>query len=191
MVGYNEKMPEYRDCYDLKIGPKHWSHLPAELSEIKNVYDDYNSILTTCLTDYERRYKEAGVKDAKAEIDRRVKIEIDKYKDIEEADGQGFITFDAYRTLRYLENAWSNEQEILFQRILRGEEVNASDITEMFPVYKVQNFGALANTKLPVTAMHKFALAPLIPSVIEGSDLQSLHKQMMKDSFQKMVGSEI
>ena len=37
MVGYNEKMPEYRDCYDLKIGPKHWPHLPAELSEIKNV----------------------------------------------------------------------------------------------------------------------------------------------------------
>jgi len=144
--------------------------------------------------DYERRYKDAGVKNAKAEIDRRVKIEVDKYKDIEEADGQGFITFDAYRTLRYLENAWSNEQEILFQRILRGEEVNASDITEMFPVYKVQNFGALANTKLPVTAMHKFALAPLIPSVIEGSDLQSLHEQMMKDNIQYVsfqTGSKI
>ena len=56
MVGYNEKMPEYRDCYDLKIGPKHWPHLPEKLSEIKNVYDDYNSILTTCLTDYEKRY---------------------------------------------------------------------------------------------------------------------------------------
>ena len=147
--------------------------------------------------DYERRYKEKGVKDAKAEIDRRVKMEVDKYKDIEEADGQGFITFDAYRTLRYLENNWSNEQEILFQRILRGEEVNASDITEMFPVYKVQNFGALANTKLPVTAMHKFALAPLIPSVIERSDLQSLHRQMMEDNIQYVsfqtgskVGSE-
>jgi hypothetical protein len=56
MVGYNEKMPEYRDCYDLKVGPKHWPHLPEKLSEIKNVYDDYNSILTTCLSDYEKRY---------------------------------------------------------------------------------------------------------------------------------------
>lgn len=56
MVGYNEKMPEYRDCYDLKVGPKHWSHLPEKFSEIKNVYDDYNSILDTCLADYERRY---------------------------------------------------------------------------------------------------------------------------------------
>jgi hypothetical protein len=56
MVGYNEKMPDYRDCYDLKIGPKHWSHLPEELSEIKKVYDDYNKILSNCLADYEKRY---------------------------------------------------------------------------------------------------------------------------------------
>lgn len=56
MVGYNEKMPEYRDCYDLKIGPKHWSHLPENLSDIKKIYDDYNSILNICLADYESRY---------------------------------------------------------------------------------------------------------------------------------------
>jgi hypothetical protein len=169
----------------------------AIIQDVKRTSEYLGQIEAGLRKDYERRYKEAGVKNAKAEIDRRVKIEVDKYKGIEEADGQGFITFDAYRTLRYLENNWSNEQEILFQRILRGEEVNASDITEMFPVYKVQNFGALANTKLPVTAMHKFALAPLIPSVIEGSDLQSLHRQMMEDNIQYVsfqtgskVGSE-
>ena len=134
--------------------------------------------------DYEKRYKEAGVKNAQAEIDRRVEIELSKYKDMEEGDGQGFVSFDAYRTLKYLENSWSNEQEILFQRIKNGEEVKTSDVTELFPVYKVQNFGHLANTGLPVNAMHKFALAPLIPSVIEGSDLQSLHEQMMKNNIQ-------
>jgi hypothetical protein len=134
--------------------------------------------------DYEKRYKDAGVKNAQAEINRRVEIELSKYKDMEEGDGQGFVSFDAYRTLKYLENAWSNEQEILFQRIKNGEEVKASDVTELFPVYKVQNFGNLANTALPVNAMHKFALAPLIPSVIEGSDLQSLHEQMMKNNIQ-------
>jgi hypothetical protein len=169
----------------------------AIIQDVKRTSEYLGQIEKGLRKDYERRYKEAGVKNAKAEIDIRVEKEISKYKDIEEADGQGFITFDAYRTLRYLENNWSNEQEILFQRILRGEEVNASDITEMFPVYKVQNFGALANTKLPVTAMHKFALAPLIPSVIEGSDLQSLHRQMMEDNIQYVsfqtgskVGSE-
>ena len=134
--------------------------------------------------DYAERYEKAGVKNAQAEIDRRVNIELSKYKGMEEGDGQGFISFDAYRTLKYLENSWSNEQEILFQRIKAGEEVKASDVTELFPVYKVQNFGHLANTGLPVNAMHKFALAPLIPSVIEGSDLQSLHEQMMAKNIQ-------
>jgi hypothetical protein len=147
--------------------------------------------------DYEKRYKEAGVKNAAAEIDRRVKIELSKYENMEEGDGQGFISFDAYRTLKYLENDWSNEQEILFQRIVRGEEVNASDVRELFPVYKVQHFGHIANVGIPIIAMHKFALAPLIPSVIEGSDLQSLHEQMIKDNVQYVtfqtgskVGSE-
>lgn len=134
--------------------------------------------------DYTERYQKAGVENAQAEIDRRIKVELSKYKGMEEGDGQGFISFDAYRTLKYLENAWSNDQEILFQRIKAGEEVKASDVTELFPVYKVQNFGHLANTGLPVNAMHKFALAPLIPSVIEGSDLQSLHEQMMADNIQ-------
>jgi predicted 2-oxoglutarate/Fe(II)-dependent dioxygenase YbiX len=56
MVGYNTCVPEYRDCSDLKVGPAHWNHLPEELSDIKNVYDDYNSVLSKCLTDYEARY---------------------------------------------------------------------------------------------------------------------------------------
>ena len=169
----------------------------AILQDVKRTSEYLGQIEKGLRADYARRYKESGVKNPEAEIDRRVKKELSKYENMEEGDGQGFISFDAYRTLKYLENDWSNEQEILFQRVAKGEKINASDITEMFPVYKVQNFGALANTKLPVTAMHKFALAPLIPSVIEGSDLQSLHEQMMKDNIQYVtfqsgskVGSE-
>jgi len=56
MVGFNESMPDYRNCFDLKVGPKHWDHLPEDLVEIKNVYDDFNSILQSCLQDYELRY---------------------------------------------------------------------------------------------------------------------------------------
>jgi hypothetical protein len=132
--------------------------------------------------DYEERYK--GIPNAEKIINNRLKIELSKYKGMEEGDGQGFITFDAYRTLRHLENAWSNEQEILFQRIAKGDNVTTSEIKELFPVYKVQNFGNLANTGLPVNAMHKFALAPLIPSVIADSDLENLHRQMMTKNIQ-------
>ena len=137
--------------------------------------------------DYEERYKDKNIANKKTEIDRRVKIEVDKYKNMVEGDGGGYITFDAYRTLKYLENDWSDEQEKLFQKISSGAEINLHDVINFFPAYKLQNYGALANTGLPVTAMHKFALFPLIPSAIENSDLQSLHEQMMEKNIQYLT----
>lgn len=154
----------------------------AIMQDVKRNSVYINQIETGLRADYEKRYKGTNV--SQAEIDRRIKIEISKYKGMEEADGQGFVSFDAYRTLANLQNNWSNAQEILFQRIVNKEVISTKEITEMFPVLKAQNFGPLANTDLPVTAMHKFALAPLIPSVIEGSDLQVLHQQMMDKGIQ-------
>ncbi len=132
--------------------------------------------------DYIKRYEGKNI--PSSEIDRRIELELKPYQKIEEADGQGYITIDAYRTLKVLQNAWSDQQEIMFRKIINGVDISTSDVIELFPVYKVQNFGHLANTGLPVNAMHKFALAPLIPSVIKGSDLQSLHEQMMESGIQ-------
>jgi len=56
MVGYNTKMPEYRDCVDLKISPAHWPYLTEQFKEVKAVYDDINNCLTPCLNHYESRY---------------------------------------------------------------------------------------------------------------------------------------
>ncbi len=134
--------------------------------------------------DYTKRYTDAGVKNAADLIEYRIAKEIKKYQEMEEADAQGYVTFDAYRVLKNLENDWSNAQEILFQRIKSGEEVPATEITELLPPYKVQNFGFLKGTELPVTSMHKLSLAPLIPSVIAGSDLESLHVQMINKNIQ-------
>jgi len=135
--------------------------------------------------DYTNRLSKAFKGDALiAEVKRRVDKELKPYEKMEEADGQGIITFDAYRNLRLLENNWSDKQESLFQKIAQGKDVSMADITEFFPVYKIQNFGHLADTKLPVNAMHKFALAPLIPTVVKGSDLESLHNQMMMSGIQ-------
>jgi hypothetical protein len=156
----------------------------AIIQDVKRTSEYLGQIEKGLRRDYEERYKKAGIPNAEKIINERVKIELSKYEGMEEGDGQGFITFDAYRTLRHLENAWSNDQEILFQRIAKGDSVTTSEIKELFPVYKVQNFGNLANTGLPVNAMHKFALAPLIPSVVADSDLESLHRQMMKEGIQ-------
>jgi hypothetical protein len=68
----------------------------AIIQDVKRTSEYLGQIEAGLRKDYERRYQEKGVKNAKDEIDRRVEKEISKYKDIEEADGQGFITFDAY-----------------------------------------------------------------------------------------------
>jgi len=132
--------------------------------------------------DYEKRYKNRNIPNKEQLIKERVDKEVEKYtkKEIKEADGQGYITFDAYRMLKKLQNKWSEAQENLYQKIVRKETVSATDIIEMFPVYKLQNFGFVQGTVLPVTAMHKFALMPLIPSMIKGSQLENLHRQMME-----------
>jgi len=132
--------------------------------------------------DYEKRYKNRNIPNKEQLIKERVDKEVEKYtkKEIKEADGQGYITFDAYRMLKKLQNKWSEAQENLYQKIVKGDTITTSDIIEMFPVYKLQNFGFVEGTVLPVTAMHKFALMPLIPSMIKGSQLENLHRQMME-----------
>ena len=106
------------------------------------------------------------------------------YMGMEEGDGQGYITFDAYKYLKELENDWSDEQNDLYKKIVKGDLVETADMLRLFPPYKVQYYGHLHDTMLPVTAMHKFEVTPLIPPVIQGSQLQSLHEQMLRSGIQ-------
>jgi hypothetical protein len=122
-----------------------------------------------------------------AQINDIVAKELKPYKEMNEADGAGYITIDAYRTLKKLENAWSNAQENLYQKIIKGGKISASEIANFFPVYKLQNYGELANTELPLTAMHKFALMPLIPSELGNSQLDHLHAEMLRNNIQYMT----
>lgn len=56
MVGYNVKMPDYRDCVDLKMSPSHWQYLTPEFEEVKKCYEDVESSLRVCLNHYESLY---------------------------------------------------------------------------------------------------------------------------------------
>lgn len=109
------------------------------------------------------------------------------YNKMTEGDGQGWVSFDAYRILKKIESKWSPAQENAYQRVIAGETLSADDIVEFFPVYKVQHAGNLKNPRniptLPITAIHKFALYPMIPTVIQNTPLDTIHKQMIKESI--------
>ena len=107
------------------------------------------------------------------------------YAKIKDGDGQGWITFDSYRILKRLEGQWSDAQELAFNKLANGESLSAYDLSEMFPVYKLQYNGPLVTEdgRYPVQSFHKFSLFPLIPSVIQGYPAEKMHKAMMSQNI--------
>jgi hypothetical protein len=118
------------------------------------------------------------------EVERLVANDADAYLKMKEGDGMAYMTFDAYRTLHKIGRGWTLAQENLYQRIIKGEKVDPKTVKDYFPVYKLHYFGAIDNDILAATAMHKFAVIPLIPGVNakEGSQLDVLHKKMLEEN---------
>jgi hypothetical protein len=58
LVGYSQKMPEYRDCVDCKIGEVHINnlHYYPQFAELRNIYNDTATAIRACMTDYQSRY---------------------------------------------------------------------------------------------------------------------------------------
>ena len=144
------------------------------------------------IADFKRRNSKLSDREIELAVERAVK----KYSksEIKEGDGQGYITIDSYRAIKKLMNKWSPSQEKLYQRIINKEEIPLTDYIEGFPVLKLQNFGWVEDTILPVQAMHKFALMPLIPSAVKGTQLEELHKKMLEKNIQYVTfasGSKI
>ena len=137
------------------------------------------------------KYRDEYYKDIYDSLYRRLK-DADKAKEIADkviseydamkiGDGQGYITLDSYRKMKKLENKWSDAQERLYKKVVNNENLNPEDIIEFFPPYKVQYFGNIEASGLPVNSFHKFSLMPLIPGfTLKGTILDSLHEKMME-----------
>tara|TARA_R110002126_G_scaffold158322_2_gene305707 strand:- start:26196 stop:40082 length:13887 start_codon:yes stop_codon:yes gene_type:complete len=110
------------------------------------------------------------------------------YKNMEEGDGQGWISFDTYRILSKASNRWLPEQEDLYLQILSNPEtIDPLKVLEYFPARKYQYFGALAIPGIHATAFHKYSLMPLIPTVIKNKNLNKLHNMMMEQGIDYAV----
>lgn len=101
---------------------------------------------------------------------------------INEADAQGYISFDTYRILSKLEGTWTDAQEAVFQTLVRNPNATIDQVEEYFPVRKFQYYGPLVNGTMQ-QALHKYSLMPMIPNVIKGRGLESLHNQMMANNI--------
>ena len=115
-------------------------------------------------------------------------------KAMEEADGQGYISFDAYRLLQDSIGEWSDKQEAVYQKMLSGEKFDISEIQTTFPIRKYQYYGDVSNARskeileslginINNVAFHKYSLFPLVPALIENTPLQKLHEKMMEQDI--------
>lgn len=138
--------------------------------------DEYKDSLESYFKD---RYK----KD-KEKRDKAVKRAVEAYTERKEGDAQGWISFDAYRKILVAEGKWDFvNQEALYKDIVEGKDVDMEKVIKFFPVKKVQYWGPLSTEGLPMMAMHKFSLMPLIPNVIKGTNLEKLHDRMVRQGI--------
>lgn len=115
-----------------------------------------------------------------------------KYDSMEEADGQGWITFDSYRILAESQGNWSPAQENMYQAMLAGKEIPGDKVGTFFPPIKAQYWGTLDTNKqgnpltddVSIMAFHKFQLTPIVPTLANISPkLKTLNEKMMKEGM--------
>lgn len=138
----------------------------------------FNEYREALIADYTDRLKDAK------EAERLADIALGEYNGMKIGDGQGHITIEAYRNLKNLEGKWSDEQEELYRKVSRGEDVTMEDVVKYFPPYKLQYFGNIKTEGLPLMSFHKFSLAPIVPGVAkEGTPLYDLHEKMLVEGI--------
>ena len=178
-----------------KFKPFEFSKLHLKDSEIKRDFL-YNGEINTGVIDEimsESVYLES--------YDLFIPGKTDPYKNMEEANGQGYIGFELYRILSDAIGEWSPAQEKLYQKMLafaKGEKVffTEKEITNTtFPVKKFQLFGNVLNKESEAilkeagiffsqTAFHKYSLIPLVPLLINDSPaLKLLNEKMMEQNM--------
>jgi len=105
------------------------------------------------------------------------------YKNMNEADGQGFISFDYYRMLSISQGLWSPTKEGMYLQITNNQPYDQTRVKEFFQSMKLQYYGPVKSGTLGAVAFHKFNLVPLIPTMIKGTKLEVLHNKMMEQGM--------
>lgn len=150
--------------------------------QVSDNYVSSDTVFENLKSGFERsiKLKYPGISDS--ELKTAVKRSLDPYKNINEADGFGVITFDWYRIFSILTNSWTAAQDDLYKRIIAGEKVDEGIILTTFPVKKFSYVGAtfLKDQHLPADTTHKYSLAPLIPGYGD-INLQIKHENLIKE----------
>ena len=108
------------------------------------------------------------------------------YSDMEEFDGGGFITLDAYRSLMYRTGKWTDAQEDFYQKVVEGETIAPEDMA-IIPPIKPQLFGPQVIDGSRLMTFHKYALFPIIPGLLPGTNFEAINNDMINNNIDYMI----
>jgi hypothetical protein len=174
-VNNNVRIVKYKDG---KI-----SYFDENNNEIKN--SDAGIITRTFAEDF--------VKDGITNNDlltAKVNAYLKPYREIEEGDGQGYITLDEYKEVLLRSGLlWTPQHERVYVKALKGERLTQDELIVFAPL-KTQYTGPMmgpdkesGNKRLFVPVGYKHSLAPLIPSMIKGTQLEKLNNHMKENQI--------
>lgn len=107
---------------------------------------------------------------------------LEEYKENNEADAQGIITLDFYRTVSLAMGNWTVAQDDAYIKVSKGESLSIEE-SALFPPKKLKYAGPLVVDGLYAPAFHKFSLYPIIPSVVKGKKLERLNDLMIEQNI--------
>jgi hypothetical protein len=114
------------------------------------------------------------------------KLHPGKYKGLNEADAQGWVSMDGYRDFHLFNRSWTTKMEKAFQRIVKGESLSTDEMGLFGPI-KPMYFGPQQNTSAPTNTYLKTSLMPLVPDLLNSVEGKRLLASMEQDMFDKQV----
>ena len=116
------------------------------------------------------------------EAERRAERDLKNYEKMNEADGQGYLSFPGLRIVMEGLGIWTSSHQRIYDEIIAGKNVDTKTFNYFFPTLKMQMWGPLATEGFPVFGFHKFSLTPLNPAVIKGTKLEAFHNRMVEQN---------
>lgn len=93
-------------------------------------------------------------------------------------DGQGKIHFGVYRELNMLINNWTDSQDRVYNKLMKGQKLNEEDQKVTFPPLKPVGFDVIDDNGTKVPVFLKLAAYPIIPGAVLGTMNEETYNTM-------------
>ena len=176
------------EWYDTNFGPAQkpeWGDfLKTAVIADPKIKSPYRAIYKEAFVEHFKAspaYKEGkwSDEDMEAAAEKKVKI----FDDMVIGDSAAFLTLDTYRLLRLSNGTWGKTMDRQYEKILNKEPLTKEDLTHFMPIVKYQYAGPLDKEGVDAKALHKYTLMPLVPTVIQNTELEVLHNKMVSQGI--------